>query len=165
MSSKPPARQRPAGRKAASRPVVGWREWVGLPELGIDRIKAKIDTGARSSSLHAEGLEEVERDGRRYLRFTVHPDQRSRKRSFRVEAPLVDSRSVRSSSGIADHRPVVRIRVQIGPIRFPIEVTLARRDRMGFRMLLGRTAIRKRFVVDPGRSYLQSLPDPEAPTQ
>lgn len=162
MASTPSDRRTPSRRRVRPRPVIGWREWIGLPGTGIDRVKAKIDTGARSSSLHAEGLEELEREGERFLRFTVYPDQRSRKREYRVEAPLVDSRTVRSSSGVAERRPVVRIEVQMGPERFPIEVTLTRRDRMGFRMLLGRTAIRGRFVVDPGRSFLQALPAPEA---
>jgi hypothetical protein len=136
-------------------PVVGWREWVALPGLGIGRIKAKVDTGARSSALHALDLETVERDDGTWVRFTVLPIQRSHQGEVRVEAPLVDWRSVRSSSGRAEMRPVIRVDVEVGGHRFPVEMTLTRRDQMGFRMLLGRTAIRRRFVVDAGRSYLQ----------
>ena len=142
-------------RPTHGRPVVGWREWVALPGLGIVRIKAKVDTGARSSALHAVEIEEWEaRDGRR-LRFTVYPIQRSTRTAVRVEAPLVDRRRVRSSSGRQELRPVVRVDVGLGEEQFSTEVTLARRDQMGFRMLLGRTALRRRFLVDPGRSFLQ----------
>lgn len=145
--------------RASPLPRVGWREWVALPSLGLHRIKAKVDTGARSSSLHVTGLEEFEEGGRPWVRFTVHPVQRSERETRQVRAPLADRRSVRPSSGTAETRPVVVVEVQIGALRFPCEVTLARRDRMGFRMLLGRTALRGRFLVDPGRSYLQRLPE------
>jgi hypothetical protein len=149
----PPGRKKKKARPPL--PVVGWREWVALPGLGIGRIKAKVDTGARSSALHALDLETVERDGGTWVRFTVLPIQRSHQGEVRVEAPLVDRRSVRSSSGRAEMRPVIRVDVEVGGLRFPVEMTLTRRDQMGFRMLLGRTAIRRRFVVDAGRSYLQ----------
>lgn len=137
-------------------PQVGWREWVGLPSLGIGRIKAKVDTGARSSSLHATDLEEYEQAGRPWIRFTVLPSQKSHLGAIRVRAPLADRRAVRPSSGRSEVRPVVKVQVQVGDLLFPCEVTLARRDQMGFRMLLGRTALRGRFLVDAGRSYLQS---------
>ncbi|MFW5905055.1 MAG: ATP-dependent zinc protease [bacterium] len=147
-------------------PLVGWREWVALPELGIERVKAKVDTGARSSALHAFDVEEVEGPEGAHIRFTVLPLQGRADPSHRVEAPLVDRRSVRSSTGEAAVRPVVRIQVQVGETRWPVEVTLARRDHMGFRMLLGRTAIRHRFLVDPGRSFLQgNLPAEEPSTE
>jgi hypothetical protein len=136
-------------------PVVGWREWVALPALGIGRIKAKVDTGARSSALHAMDVELVERKGGSWVRFTVLPIQRSHQGEVRVEAPMLDRRSVRSSSGRSEMRPVIQVDVEIGGRRFPVEMTLTRRDQMGFRMLLGRTALRRRFLVDPGRSYLQ----------
>lgn len=139
-------------------PRVGWREWVALPSLGIQRIKAKVDTGARSSSLHVTDLEEFREGGRTWVRFTVHPAQRSTREARPVQLPLADRRSVRPSSGTAQVRPVVELELQVGALRFPCEVTLARRDRMGFRMLLGRTALRGRFLVDPGRSYLQRMP-------
>ncbi len=134
-------------------PVLGWREWIALPGLGVDRIKAKLDTGARSSALHATDLERFEDPGGPYLRFTLHPRQRSVEEALRVEARLVDERNVRSSSGARELRPVVLLDLEVAGVRWSAEVTLTRRDRMGFRMLLGRTALRGRFLVDPGRSF------------
>ena len=130
--------------------VIGWREWVGLPELGIDALKAKVDTGARTSALHAYAVERVE-PGR--VRFKVHPHQRDDLASVDAEADLVDERLVRSSSGAAELRPVVRTLLAVGGERFEAEFTLTDRALLGFRMLLGREAIRSRFVVDPGSSY------------
>lgn len=138
----------------SERPVVGWREWVELPDLGVDRIKAKIDTGARTSSLHAFDLERFERDGREMVRFEAHPIQRDTSVTIPVEAELVDRRSVRSSTGKETLRPVIETRVALLGQRWPIEISLIRRDLMGFRMLLGRQAIRGRLVVDPGRSFV-----------
>lgn len=134
---------------------MGWREWVRLPGHPDRPIKVKVDTGARSSALHAEELEPFERDGQRYLRFTIFPEQRTRRDPIRMEAPLLDRRTVRSSSGEEEERPVVELDLELGGTRFPVEVTLTRRDRMGFRMLLGRTAVRGQFLVDPSRSYVQ----------
>lgn len=153
-------------------PVVGWREWVSLEDHPIARLKAKVDTGARSSALHVEDLEAMERDGRRWLRFLVLPIQRSRAEAFPCEAPLSDRRRVRSSSGTSEERPVVILRIALGAEVFPAEVTLTRRDRMGFRMLLGRTALRDRFLVNPAASFLHArrprgdVPpgDPSAPS-
>ncbi|TVP47483.1 MAG: ATP-dependent zinc protease [Gemmatimonadales bacterium] len=141
-------------------PVVGWREWVSLADHAAISLKAKVDTGARTSALHVEELENVQRDGQPWLRFLVLPRQRSRSSAFRVEAPLVDERAVRSSSGASEERPVVSLRIGLGPVTFPAEVTLTRRDQMGFRMLLGRTALRDRFLVNPATSYLQPNPHP-----
>jgi hypothetical protein len=149
------AKKRASGSSSSRLPVVGWREWVALPGLGIARIKAKVDTGARSSALHAVDQETVERDGRTFVRFSVLPVQRSSRSQVRTEAPLVDRRPVRSSSGRSEVRPVVEVEVEMGGQRFSVEVTLTRRDQMGFRMLLGRTALRRRFLVDPGRSFQQ----------
>jgi hypothetical protein len=149
------AKKRASGSSSSRLPVVGWREWVALPGLGIARIKAKVDTGARSSALHAVDQETVERDGRTFVRFSVLPVQRSSRGQVRTEAPLVDRRPVRSSSGRSEVRPVVEVEVEMGGQRFSVEVTLTRRDQMGFRMLLGRTALRRRFLVDPGRSFQQ----------
>jgi hypothetical protein len=140
--------------KAKPKQVVGWREWIALPDLGIDRIKAKVDTGARSSSLHAYGLERFRRRGRSMLRFKVHPLQRNHRTVVEAEAELVEMRKVRSSSGAESLRPVIVTEVEIAGQRWPIELTLTRRDAMGFRMLLGRQAVRKRLLVDPGQSFL-----------
>jgi hypothetical protein len=138
--------------------VVGWREWVALPDLGIRAIKAKIDTGARSSSLHAFDVETFEREGAPWVRFVVHPWQRDTASTVHAEAPVLEYRHIRSSSGHITHRPVIRIEIELDNRRFPIELTLAARDEMGFRMHLGREAVRRKFIVDPGRSYMVSQP-------
>ena len=145
-------------RKRAERATVGWREWVALPDWGVDAIKAKIDTGARTSALHAYDIEIGERDGQTVATFAIHPWQDSSSDHVLVEAPLLDRREVRSSSGAARLRPVVLTTVELAGQLVPIEVTLTRRDEMGFRMLIGRQALRRRFVVDPGRSYLGGKP-------
>lgn len=139
-------------------PVIGWREWVGLPDFGIMQIKVKVDTGARSSSLHAFDLREFERDGEEWVRFQVHPVQRKNIRSVEVEAQVLEHRSVRSSSGKASMRPVIVTNVRLMGITWPVELTLASRDEMGFRMLLGREAFRRRFLVDAGKSYCGGKP-------
>ncbi len=133
--------------------VLGWREWVGLPGLGVDAIKVKLDTGARTSSLHAFDMERFDRDGTHMVRFEVHPRQRSSRGAVRVEAEVVDERWVRNSGGGRELRPVIETEVRIGQDVWPIELTLTRRDEMGFRMLLGRQALRRRALVDPGSSY------------
>ena len=135
-------------------PHIGWREWIALPDLGVEWIKVKVDTGARSSSLHAIDVHRFEKDGAPWVRFAVHPYQRNFDVTVRCEAPLVDERHVRSSVGHVQHRPVIETVVRSGERAWPIELTLTNRDAMGFRMLLGRQAVRHRFVVDPGRSYL-----------
>lgn len=139
-------------------PVIGWREWVDLPGLGIKRVKAKVDTGARSSCLHAFDLEPFTRRGRDWVRFQVHPIQRNNKKTIAVEAAVLEYRSVRSSSGKASLRPVIVTEVKLMDRVVPVEMTLANRDVMGFRMLLGREAVRRRFLVDPGKSYLGGKP-------
>ncbi len=134
--------------------MIGWREWLRLPDLGVDRIKAKVDTGARSSALHAVEICRFERDGEPWVRFVVHPLQRQTRTEVQAEAPLLEERRIRPSTGKATLRPVILTRVSLAGRRWPIEVTLVNRDVMGFRMLLGRQAVRGRFLVDPGRSYL-----------
>ncbi|MFT5830934.1 MAG: hypothetical protein ACI9D0_001523 [Bacteroidia bacterium] len=141
-------------RKPEHRLVIGWREWVALPDLGIRTVKAKVDTGARTSSLHAFDLEEF-REGRQdMVRFKIHPEQRSSKREKSVEARVHEWRSVRSSSGETELRPVILTTIEIFGESWEVELTLTRRDAMGFRMLLGRQAVRGHIVVDPGRSFL-----------
>lgn len=133
---------------------VGWREWVGFPELGISRIKAKVDTGARTSALHAYDFEPFDRDGERWLRFRVHPRQKNDEIEVECQAPLVDWREVKSSTGDVTERPVVLTELEWMGERWPIELTLVRRDSMGFRLLIGREAMRKRWIVDPATSYV-----------
>ncbi len=139
---------------AAGRSVTGWREWVALPDWGVPNLKAKIDTGARTSALHAHDLR---RDGD-VVTFSVHPWQGSDDDPVAVTARVVDQREVRSSSGETEHRPVVRTALRLVGLVTPVELTLTNRDEMGFRMLVGREALRGRFVVDPGRSYVGGRP-------
>ncbi len=137
-----------------SRKTVGWREWISLPDLGVDFIKAKIDTGAKTSVLHADNIRIVRKGDKRYVRFVIYPGQRSRHVATPARALLVEKRLIRSSSGHSSKRPVIRTHIRVGTQSWPIEVTLVDRDVMGFRMLLGRQAILKRFVVDPAHSFL-----------
>ena len=139
--------------------TIGWREWVSLPDWNVAHLKAKIDTGARTSSLHAFGLEWFDRDGSPWVRFEIHPWQRSTADAVIAETAVVATRDIRSSSGDVEHRPVVHTAMAIAGRTVTAEVTLTRRDEMGFRMLVGREALRKRFLVDPAMSYLGGRPD------
>lgn len=138
--------------------VVGWREFLSLPDMGIRSIKAKVDTGARSSSLHAYDIEEFQRENKKWVRFNVHPLQHSDSKVVAVEAPVLDVRSVRSSSGDVTERYVLLTTLKLLGQTWPIELTLANRDQMGFRMLLGREAIRGKLLVDSGNSYFGGVP-------
>lgn len=133
--------------------VVGWREWVALPDCGVERIKAKVDTGARTSTLHAFRLEEFSDGDGRWARFEIHPEQRSARDALDVVVPITEYRRVRSSNGVVQERPVIRTTLEVLGQRFAIDLTLTNRDEMGFRMLIGRAALRRRFLVDPTRSY------------
>jgi hypothetical protein len=141
--------------------IIGWREWLALPDLNVTRIKAKVDTGARSSALHAFDIEPFDRDGTRMVRFRIHPRQEDSRAVVTAEAELLDMRSVRSSSGQQEIRPVIQTTACVLNRRWPIELTLTKRDQMGFRMLLGRQALRRRFLVDTGRSFLTGSLGPD----
>ena len=133
---------------------LGWREWVSLPDLGLPAIKAKVDTGARTSALHAYLIEPYTQEGVDMLRFLIHPIQLNQDFSIECHCPVFDYREVTDSGGHREMRYVIRSRVVIGGIDSPIELTLTNRDTMRFRMLLGRRAMEDRFIVDPGESYV-----------
>ncbi|TWU56895.1 hypothetical protein Poly51_28130 [Rubripirellula tenax] len=138
--------------------IMGWREWVRLPDLKIGHIKAKIDTGARSSSLHAFEIEPFDKSGVPWVRFQVHPIQRRDDFTVHCEAEVHDVRKIRSSSGSASNRFVILTPVLWMGETWTVELTLADRTKMGFRMLVGREAVRGRMLVDPSRSYFGGRP-------
>ena len=136
--------------------LAGWREWVQLPGIGVPWIKAKLDTGAQTSAIHAHDMEAFDRDGADWVRFVVRPWQRSVADQVVVESPLHDRRKVRSSSGHVQERFVVRMRLLLVGREVDAEVTLSNRDQMGFRMLIGREALQQGFDVTSSRSFLGS---------
>lgn len=129
-----------------------------LKQIGVPWIKAKIDSGAQTSALHATGITEFERDGESWVRFEVQPWQLSDDDAVTVELPVADRRNVRSSSGHSQLRPVVRMDMELVGRVIPVEVTLTDREEMVFRMLIGREALRQGFLVDSAESFLGGRP-------
>lgn len=150
-------------RSKRVRDIIGWREWVALPDIGIPEIKAKIDTGARTSALHAVDQEVFERDGRSWVRFRVPASNKHR--DIPVEALLIDERDIKNTSGIPERRRIIRTTLLLGRHHWRIDVSLANRERMEFDIILGRTAIRSRGVlVHPGKSFVAGPPQPQVLT-
>lgn len=140
--------------------MVGWREWVALPDLGLPAVEAKVDTGARTSALHAFAMDVFEEDGRRRVCFGVHPLADDERVEVFACADVVDERTVTSSSGHEEHRVVIRTPLVLGGRTWSAEVTLTDRRAMQYRMLLGRTALAGRVVVDPAALHLHgAVPD------
>lgn len=139
--------------------TIGWRECVALPDFKIPEIRAKIDTGACSSSIHATHIHYFQQGDREMVRFQVHPHQHNIHDTVTLEAPLLEHRHIKSSNGQKQLRPVIATHIQLGAHRWLIELNLTNRSLMGYRMLLGRQALRKRFLVDVSKSFLQSQPD------
>jgi hypothetical protein len=138
--------------------LVGWREWVALPDLHLGHIKAKIDTGARSSALHAYVIDPYRKGGQRWIMFGIHPVQRESELSIECHAPVKDRRLVTDSGGHKQRRYVIETQLILGGSAMTAEVTLTNRDSMAFRLLIGRTTMDSHFIVDPGASYLQGKP-------
>lgn len=138
---------------------LGWREWVSLPDLGLVAIKAKVDTGAKTSALHAFKVIPYEENGIEMVRFFVHPIQNNRNFYIECTVPVKEQRKVRDSGGHMEMRYVIETDVKISNKRFPIELTLTNRDTMKFRMLLGRSALKNRAIVDPAISYMNGKLD------
>lgn len=138
--------------------TMGWREWVGLPQLGIEHIKAKVDTGARTSALHAFEINTFFKEQQEWVRFRIHPLQKNSHLEVECQCPIVARRVVTDSGGHSEERLVIRTDIQLADQCWPIEITLTDRENMTFRMLLGRTAMGG-FCVDPHASYLLGRPE------
>lgn len=138
--------------------ILGSEEWCSFPELGIPVIKARVDSGAKTSALHAINIAPFIKDGQNWVKFDINPIQNNVKTIINCEAHLVDKRVVKSSSGFREQRYVIQTTLEIGNCKWLIEMTLTNRDSMGFRMLLGREAMSGRVLVDPEQQYLLGQP-------
>jgi hypothetical protein len=153
--------RRKSTRSEPRRPaiVLGWREWVALPDLGVPLVKAKLDTGARSSSLHVSSPKTFRREGHEWVRFVAITDLTGDDAPVRAEAPVADERMVRSSAGHEELRIVIETRLEIAGWQWDIDLTLADRpDTMSFRMLIGRQGLSGHALIDPSHSYLAGRP-------
>ncbi|MDX1353062.1 MAG: ATP-dependent zinc protease [Thiomicrorhabdus sp.] len=138
--------------------TVGWCEWVKLPELGIERLECKVDTGAKNSALHAFEVDPFEKDGQQWVRFSIHIDDKDLTKVKTCEALVQDIRTVTDSGGNSSERFFIETALEIGEFKLQIPISLTSRDTMAFKMLLGRTALRKAgLIVDPAESYLQGI--------
>jgi hypothetical protein len=140
-------------KKEKERQVIGWREWVSLPKIDVHNIKVKVDTGARTSSLHAFDIQTYKRNGKEFAKFKVHPTQKNSKDTVICHSQIIEYRKVKSSNGSSESRPVIETEIELMGQKWLIEITLTNRDEMGFRMLLGRASFRDRFLVDANKSY------------
>ncbi len=140
--------------------LVGWKEWVSLPQLGLSAIDAKIDTGAKTSALHAFELDVFEHPEGLYVRFGIHPDRQDTSVAVSCVAPVIDRRLVSDSGGHREMRFVIRTNLQLGTQLWPIEITLTNRENMAYRMLLGREALRGHALVDASQTHLLGQPQP-----
>ncbi len=141
-------------KNKSQRLLIGWREWAALPDLGIDRINAKIDTGAKSSALGANNVRHLREAGRPMVEFRVRSGQQQSEREHICKAPFAGMRIIRSSNGVEEERPVIDTRIGFGGRIWKIEVTLTNRDAMDFQSLVGRNALGRKFLVNPAASYL-----------
>lgn len=141
-------------KKSLSPQIIGWREWVSLPDLALPAIKAKVDTGAKTSSIHAFDIILQKNPGKKtYVHFKVHPIQNDTSLVVKCKAPLVDQRVVTDSGGHREERYVIKTWLHLGAMKKRVEVTLTNRESMKYRMLIGRAAL-KEFYIDPTQSYL-----------
>lgn len=134
--------------------MIGWREWAAFPDLGVERINAKIDTGAKSSAIHAFRVSVSESADGPWVEFALHPRRRRKKPEIFCRAPLIDTRLIKSSNGQTEERFVINTPLRMGDQIWPIELTLTNRDAMGYRLLVGRDALARRFMIKPDASYL-----------
>ena len=139
--------------KRPSPAIIGWREWLSLPKLNLPGIKAKVDTGARSSALHTQAYELFEREGKPWVKLQVRPLTKRDDLELLCEAPILEFREVKDSGGHTEVRPFIRTRAKIGDRAWDIDISLTSRENMRFRMLLGREALAGTFLVDPSASY------------